>query len=617
MRTKIASVAVAVTVLAALIVGCPWNSQASELQIQRRADSLLRDFLKREWQAELDRDPTSRLRFGVQGPLDGWTPTTDERDAADEAGARRKLAALRRSFDLSELSAQGRLEYLIYEEILQGRIRQVEYRRHTYFFTRNTSDPYLELPHLLVSAQKVRTADDARQYIAKVKGLKRVLAEAEAGTKARARRGIVLPAFNFPDIAANSRAFISGRPCDSGPAEQSLWKDFRSKLSGATVSDAERERLLQDAQSAISEVMCPAYRRFAGVFEEMGSGLTRNDGLWSLRDGEKLYRDAIALHTSMDVDPAELHRTGLREVERIEGEVRKIMERNGLHGSIQEYFTSLRADPRYQLPQTETGRAAYLDAVQKVMDRAQARLPELFSRLPRRPLVVRSVEPERESALGTQAFYNAPTGGVGPGIVYIGLADMKRLPLWEIEPVAYHEGLPGHHFQISLAEEATDRSAFRRYYNNNAYQEGWALYAESLGSELGGYADELSWIARLRLDLLRAVRIVVETGFHHERWSWERGSAYLAEHLALPSDAARQEMTRYMVWPGQGVSYKLGELQILRLRAKAQATLGVEFDARDFHDVILDDGVLPFDLIEQKVDEWLRAATARRDRGGV
>lgn len=607
--------------LAALIGIAPWaapNAAAAPSpgsSADADADARLRVRLDKEWQHDLDRDPTLRTRLGIRGPAEGWTPTTDERDAEDEARARRKLRELHASFAAADLSEQGRLEYRIYELALRTRIRQVEYRRNGYFFTRNTSDPYLDLPQLLISSQAVGSVDDAREYLARLRGSVRLLQEAEAGTRERARRGIVLPAFNFPDIAANSRAFVRGRPCDEGPADHAVWRDFQDKLERIALSERESARLLEQGRAALRDEVCPAYRRFADVFERMGRDVAGNDGLWSLENGDELYRDAIELHTSMRVDPGELHRTGLEEVARTEAAIRAFMERDGFRGTVGEYFAMLRADPRHLLPQSPEGRAAYLAAAQEVLDRAALRLPELFSRIPRRPLVVRAVEPEREASLGTQAFYSAPPGD-GPGIFYAGLADMSRLPLWEIEPIAYHEGLPGHHFQVSLAEEATGRSEYRRRYRNAAYQEGWGLYAEGLGAELGGYRDDLSRLARHRLDLLRAVRIVVDTGFHHERWSWEQCAAYLSEHLGLPLQAARQEATRYMVWPGQGVSYKLGELEIRRLRAKAESALGAAFDVRDFHAILLDDGVLPFDILAEKVDRWIDAATRDREQDG-
>jgi uncharacterized protein (DUF885 family) len=575
----------------------------------QREDSKLMSFLERAWQADLARDPTTRTRLGIKGHLDGWTSTTDRRDLQDAALARRQLDRLHKLVDIERLSSERILDYRVYEEILRDRLRQVDYRQHSYFFTRNTSDPYLEIPQLLISAHTLETMQDARQYISQINGLKRILDDAEVGTLARRRRGIVLPAFNFADIARNSRAFIAGRPCDAGPRDQSIWEDFQIKLKGMTLEPEERERLLQHAEAAIRDVMCPAYVRFAGVFARMGQGVTHNDGLWSLPGGDRLYREAIAIHTSMKIDPGQLHQTGLKEVERIETQIRGVMDRVAFHGSIREFFESMSMDPRYQLPQTEQGRAEYLAVVQKELDRVRQHLPELFepSSIAQRPLVVRAVEPAREAALGSVTFYEPPHGASGPGIYYIGLADMSREPLWAIEATTYHEGLPGHHLQVSVATSLANVSAFRRHYENSAYQEGWGLYAESLGKELGGYTDDYALAGRYRLELLRAVRIVVETGFHHERWSWERCAAYLAEHQGIELEVARKDVTRYMVWPGQGVSYKLGELEIERLRAKAESALGSAFNLRGFHAVILDDGVLPFNLLGQRVDSWVSA----------
>jgi uncharacterized protein (DUF885 family) len=574
---------------------------------ERREDAKLMDYLQRAWHEELVRDPTLQTRLGLDGGEDRWTPTTDEREMEDEARARRALVKLHHLVDLKKLSTERQLDEQVYEEILRMRIRQVEYHRHTYFFTRKPFDPYLEFPQLLISAHPIRSARDARGYLSQMRGLELVLNEAVAGTLERSRRGIVLPAFNFPDIAANSRAFATGRPCDAGPAEQSLWRNFQAKVNEATLEPQEREQLLAQAESVVRDVVCPAYQHFAARFADMGRGVTRNDGLWSLPGGEGLYRDAIALHTSMEVDPSELHQTGLKEVERIEKEIREVMERAAFHGSIREFFESMAKDPRYLLPQTDAGRSTYLAAVQNVIDNVQQRLPDLFlpASIPQAALVVRAVEPAREASLGTQVFYDPPHGETGPGVFYVGLADMAQRPLWEIEPLTYHEALPGHHLQITLANSIAGISEFRRHYTNSAYQEGWGLYAEGLGKELGGYTDEYSRAARYRLELLRAVRIVVETGFHHEHWNWDQCAAYLSQHQGVPLDQARKDVTRYMVWPGQGVSYKLGELEINRLRATAEAALGASFDVRAFHAMILNDGVLPSALLQRRVSAWI------------
>jgi uncharacterized protein (DUF885 family) len=598
----IGACAVLATAVSATAVAAHHETSTAQSQ-----DLRLLDFLERAWQEQLARDPTLRTQLGIKGNQDSWTPTTDERNAEEQARARGQLVRLHGVVDVKKLSRERVLDYRVYEEILRNRIREVDYRQHTYFFTRNTSDPYLDIPQLLISAHTIESEQDAREYIAQIKGLKTILRDAVAGTRAREKRGIVLPAFNFADIARNSRAFAAGRPCDAGPKDQSVWEDFQRKLKDVTLEPEERARLLGEAESAVRDMVCPAYLHFADTFAAMGQGVTADDGLWSLPGGDKLYQEAIAIHTSMEVDPGELHQTGLKEVARIEHEIHNIMGRVGFHGSIREFFESMSKDPRYQLPQTEQGRAEYLADVEKVLDRVRHHLPDLFepSSIPQRSLVVRPVEPAREAALGTQTFYEAPHGGTGPGIYYNGLADMSREPLWGIEATTYHEALPGHHMQVSLATSLSGISEFRRHYQNSAYQEGWGLYAESLGKELGGYTDAYSLVGRYRLELLRAIRIVVETGFHHERWSWDRCAAYLSEHQGLPLEVARKDVTRYMVWPGQGVSYKLGELAIKRLRAKAEAALGASFDVRAFHAVILNDGVLPFNLLEQQVDTWI------------
>jgi uncharacterized protein (DUF885 family) len=588
----------------------------------RAEDAKLLGLLDRAWQQQLARDPTLRTQLRLPGPHDSWTPITDARDREDEIRSRAELRRLPHSVDYSKLSPARRLDYQVYEEVLRNRIKSAAYHRQTYFFTRNTSDPYLAIPQLLISAHDIRTPQDARDYIAQMQGLPKILDDAIAGTQARARDGITLPAFNFADIVKNSRALIAGSPCDNraasegipggddGSKDQSLWADFQTKLKAIDLPANERRDLLAAAKQTLQSSVCPAYRKLADTVLQLGKDVTRNDGLWSLPNGEQLYRDAIALHTSLAVDPTQLHQTGLKEVDRIETALREIMNRVGFHGSIQEFLAATRKLPRFQLPQTEQGRADYLARVQQLIDQTRERLPQLFTTMPQRPLIVRPVEPDREVYLGNQAFYQPPPGDSGPGVYYIGMADLSEGPLWDMEVVTYHEAIPGHHFQTSLAAEIPGLSQVRRHYENDAYQEGWALYAESLGSALGGYSDDYMLAARFKLELLRAVRVVVETGFHHEHWSWDHCAEYYAQHQGVALTAARTAVTRYMVWPGQGVSYTLGELEIERLRAMAAHELGPKFDVRAFHTVILDSGPLPFNLLEQLVDSWIRSVNS-------
>lgn len=568
-------------------------------------DAKLLAYLDRAWRAQLTRDPTLATQLGIGDPQGHWTAVSDERDSEDERFSRRELRRLARELKFEALSPSGQLDYRLYERTLQDQIRAVDYHRGTYFFTRNTADPYLDIPQTLIASHRITSAQDARRYIERLRGLNEILEDALAGTIKREAQGIVLPAFNFEDIARNSRELITGRPCDDSTTDQSLWADFQKKIAVAPLATDERRTLLVEARRAIHDSVCSAYERFAASITALGRGRTRVDGLWSLPNGEALYRDAIYLHTSVEANLEELHQTGLREVERIEAQLLALKPRLGYDGNVSDMLKAMRRDPRFLLPQSEAGRSEYLAMTQQVIDRAQQLLPQLFSRIPSRPIVVRPVEAAREGSLGTAAFYEPPAGGVGPGVFYIGLADMAQRPTWEIEATTYHEAVPGHHFQVSLANEMPELSEFRRHYRNGAYQEGWALYAEGLGAELGGYTNDYSRAARYQLELLRAVRVVVETGFHFKRWSWEQGAAYLVDHQGMTPQVARQAMTRYIVWPGQGVSYKMGELEIVRLRRKAEQALGARFDVRGFHSSILDGGALPFTLLEQRVDEWI------------
>jgi uncharacterized protein (DUF885 family) len=312
------------------------------------------------------------------------------------------------------------------------------------------------------------------------------------------------------------------------------------------------------------------------------------------------------------MEPEAIHRLGLREVARIQGEIRQIMKRTGFKGDLQAFFTFLREDPQFLLPSTEEGRKIYITRATQVIDDMRGKLDAYFGVKPKSELQVKAVEAYREaSAHG--AFYEAPSlDGTRPATYYANMKDMKDLPLYELQTLAYHEGIPGHHMQIAIATEQTDVPKFRRFYNNSAYAEGWALYAENLAKEMGVITDPYSDVGRLNAELFRAVRLVVDTGIHHKRWSREKALAYMNDNTANAAGDNTREVERYINWPGQALAYKIGMLKIQELRAMAQKELGDRFDIRAFHDTILSQGAVPLTILEDMIRAHVAEAKAGR-----
>ncbi|MEM6653850.1 MAG: DUF885 domain-containing protein, partial [Pseudomonadota bacterium] len=332
-----------------------------------------------------------------------------------------------------------------------------------------------------------------------------------------------------------------------------------------------------------------------------------DDGAWKHPDGEAFYRDRLWQMTTTDMTADEIHTLGLNEVDRIHHEMRAIMRQVGFQGSLQDFFDFTRTDPQFFKPNTDQGRAEYLAEATAMIDTMRTELPSVFNTFPRAEMVVKAVEPFREKAAG-KAFYQRPApDGSRPGVYYANLYRMQDMPLYQMEALAYHEGIPGHHMQLAISQELQGIPKFRKYGGYTAYTEGWGLYSEFLPKEMGFYQDPYSDFGRLAMELWRAARLVVDTGLHAKRWTRQDAIDYLLENTPNPEGDCRKAIERYIVMPGQATAYKIGMIKILDLREHARTRLGDAFDIRDFHDVVLKDGPVPLQILEENVEAWISA----------
>ena len=336
-------------------------------------------------------------------------------------------------------------------------------------------------------------------------------------------------------------------------------------------------------------------------------------------NGAAYYRERLANQTTTDLTADAIHQIGLDEVARLRKEMDAVRTETGFTGDLQAFFAELRDkkdDPRYYYPDTDEGRAAYIRDATAAIDRIKAVLPKFFGILPKADLVVRRVEAFREQPGAAQHYFPSTPDGSRPGVYYAHLSDMKAMPKAELEVIAYHEGLPGHHMQIAIAQELTSLPTFRRQFISTPYAEGWGLYAEWLAREMPGtYQDPYSRFGRLGSEMWRAIRLVLDTGLHAKGWSEEQAVQYFLANSATTEAQARSEVRRYIVTPGQATAYKIGMLKIQELRRKAEAALGPRFDLRAFHDSVLGGGSLPLTMLEQRIDRWIAATQeSKRDR---
>ena len=367
---------------------------------------------------------------------------------------------------------------------------------------------------------------------------------------------------------------------------------------------SEAARLRASACQVISEQVVPAYRQFRRFFAEVYLPACREtEGIWDSPDGAAYYANRIAFHTTTTLSAEQIHRIGLDEVARIHAEMQAVMDQLEFKGSKSEFFEYLRTDPKFYCKSEQELFTAYVLAAKKI----EPELPKLFGKLPRTPYGVRAI-PSTSAPNTTAAYYSGPSDdGRRAGFYYVNLYRPEMRPIYEIEVLTAHEAVPGHHLQIALAQEQQDLPKFRRFAGYNAYLEGWALYAEKLGFELGLYQDPYSHFGQLTYDMWRAVRLVVDTGLHAKRWTRDQAIDYFRANAAKTEVDLVNEVDRYIGWPGQALAYKIGQIRVLAMRARAEAALGHAFDVRAYHDMLLDGGALPLDLLDGKVDGWIAA----------
>jgi len=568
-------------------------------------DRRLLEFLDRAFDESAARSPETLTSLGIKqdyGKLDDYT---ERQDAENLRLAEAQIARMKAEFDFKRLSPAGQLSWRLAESNLETARRQNEWRSHGFAFSTNGS-PAGQLPVFLINQHRVDSVADAEAYVSRLREVERVMREIDANARRQAEMGIVPPKFVFAPVRADTRKVLTGAPFDSGP-DSTLLADFTKKVNALAAPPEAKSRLIAEARTALAGPFRRGYDIFLGTLDALEPKATSNAGAWRLPRGGDYYANQLRFFTTTDLSADQIHQTGLDEVRRIQSEMDKIKDRVGFKGTLQQFFAHIKNGSQFKYPNTEAGRAQYLKDAEAFIAQVMAKAPQYFHRLPKAPLEVRAVEKFRE-ATASVAFYNQPTpDGSRPGIYYVNLADMNQVLKPQIESISYHEGAPGHHFQIARSIELEGVPKFRRFGFYGAYIEGWGLYAERLGREMGFFQDPYSEFGHLSLELWRAVRLVTDTGLHSKRWAREQAIRYFQENSLLSERDIVKEVERYINNPGQATSYKIGQLKIVELRKRAEQALGNRFDIRDFHEVVLGNGALPLDVLESQVDAYIAA----------
>jgi len=462
----------------------------------------------------------------------------------------------------------------------------------------------VELATFMQTTHVVSNDRTARNYVKRLEAMGDKLDEVTAAMQRQARAGVVLP----PSLLERSLTVIHDTVSASAE-HNALVTTFAERMSKVKSLDGARRRQLEsEAVAAVKSRVYPAYARMSAALEALRpAAATQAAGVGRLPDGAAYYALELKQNTTTDYTPEQVHALGLAEVARITREMDVLLAAQGLRaGSVGERMASLGRDARFLLPDDDEGRRQALERYQQILDEMAARIPEYVRTLPGKHLAVERVPASQEKGTSGAYYQQAAMDGSRPGIFFANLRSMSEVPTWSMKTLAYHEGIPGHHLQISTALGLKNLPLIREQTLYTAYAEGWALYAEQLAAEIGMYQDD-PWgnLGRLQLELLRAARLVVDTGIHAQGWTREQAISYMVDTTGKPQAELASEVERYMAMPGQACAYKVGELKILELRAKAQAALGPRFNLKDFHSVILENGGVPLTLLEQLVDEWI------------
>ncbi len=569
------------------------------------------EFFERVYNESIDRDPVMQTYLGIKKDYDQWDDPTEEFAQMELGITKEDLQWLKDSINYDALNPATQLSYDLFVQKAENELADFKYRYHTYPVNQMFGF-HSQVPSFLINMHQVSSKEDAEAYIARLRGLPDYFDQLIAKLQTTEEKGIMPPKFVFPRVISDAQNIITGLPFASSGDSSALFQDIHQKVAKLDADEATKQDLLKQAESALKNSVQPAYQKLISFLEEQEQRATNDDGAWKWPDGEAYYANALRRTTTTDLTADEIHQIGLSEVERIHNEMRGIMKQVGFSGDLQAFFTFMREDPRFYYPNTDEGKEAYMDSATAIIDNMRNRLDELFIVKPEANMRVKRVEDFREESAG-KAFYSRPApDGSRPGIYYANLHDTKNMPKYEMEALAYHEGIPGHHMQIAIAQELQNVPKFRKYGGYTAYIEGWGLYCEKIPKEMGLYQDPYSDFGRLAMELWRACRLVVDTGIHDKKWTREEGIAYYQTNTSASERECVRMVERHIVMPGQATAYKIGMMKILELRAQAKEQLGEQFDIRQFHDVILKQGALPLDVLEEQVDQWVASQDVAR-----
>ena len=563
-----------------------------------------RQFFESVFQDNVLESPEFQASLGYKSNYDKWDDITWQASRQRAYRAKDDLAYLEKNIDFDKLDESSKISYRLMVKRLQRTIDNDNFIFHNYLIT-HRGGKHSSIPSFLINYHRIDEEQDAKDYISRLRNVEPLMDDLILQLKLRQDVKKVAPAFVFPQAIKTSENIISGYPFEETKKQNVIYEDFMKKLNALEISDAMKLRYQSEMEAVLVTIVNYSYRKLIDFLKEQQKLADDNHGVWKFEDGAEYYQHTLDGYTTLGLTAEEIHSIGLSEVDRIHGEIYEIMEKVNFEGDLQDFFNFMREDDQFYYPEGPKGRQMYLDQVQVVVDTLSNRIEELFYGLPSIPLQVKAVEAYREASAGIAFYQRGQADGSRPGTYYANLYRMRDMPIYKLENLAYHEAIPGHHMQISIQLEVEDMPSFRKYGGYSVYAEGWALYSETLPKEIGLYKDPYSDFGRLSGELWRACRLVVDTGVHHYKWTREEGIDYYLNNTANPEGDCIGMVERHIVWPGQAVSYKIGMIKVQELRAYAEQELGSKFSLQEFHDVVLKNGSVTMDILEDIVYAWV------------
>lgn len=506
------------------------------------------------------------------------------------------------TFDVNNLDEESKLSYRLFEDELKSQIEYEKFRHYDYPVSQ-MHGIQAGLASFMLNKHKIESVDDAKAYIARLACFETSIDQVIENLKIREDKGIIAPKFVFPYVLSDC-ANIMG---EKGKLDENLFIiDLKSKMEKANFKEEDIVGLIDAAKETVSYKVNPAYQKLVDCLTALETKATTDDGAWKFPEGNEFYQYRLEKMTTTSLTGDEIFDLGKSEVARIHAEMQNIMDQVKFKGSLHDFFKFMKVDQQFYYPDTEAGKETMLAGYKQIIDDMELRLDEVFITKPKAKMQVKAVEAWREKSAG-KAFYEEGTpDGARKGTFYANLYKMADMPKYEMEALAFHEGIPGHHMQIAIAQELTELPEFRKRLWYTGYGEGWGLYCELLPKEMGFYKDPYSDFGRLAMELWRACRLVVDVGVHQNKWTREEAIAYLMENTPNSPNSCTKAIERYIVMPGQATAYKVGMIHILKMRKKAELALGEKYDIRTFHDIFLTTGCVPLYIFEERIDAWIK-----------